>query len=446
MDDRPGNVTTMICMQIYARVFSHLARINDRPNKAIARAADCTEAYISMIRKGERLPTLETTRALDLSINGHGCLFEVRRLIEQLQEEITTSGRNVKSRPTASGKEQGPVKRRDLLQDGVKVTAGATVAPVLAALTQAWQISEPKLPGASVSQAMIDDWEDAALVYGQRARHEPPATILETLAVEFSSIAPHLAREQPKEVRKGLTHAAARHAMLIAGKFVDLGDRREASRWWTKTRTLSDESGDTMLASWVRSREALTRRGDASEDPSELLVLAQKARRLAGDRPSAPLSSALAAEAMLLAQLGRFDEAVISLRKAETAFERMPASTVLDPHWARRGEGLWFDKSLIYTLVDDVRRATEAQDTVLSGRSPEDGLTATSVRLHAAAVQARTDPKTGMEEAARIIDAIPAQYRRTRYMTAARMVLEVAPEKARALPVAKELRELTAGA
>ncbi|WP_344959088.1 hypothetical protein [Actinomadura miaoliensis] len=446
MDDRPGNVTTMICMQIYARVFSHLARINDRPNKAIARAADCTEAYISMIRKGERLPTLETTRALDLSINGHGCLFEVRRLIEQLQEEITTSGRNVKSRPTASGKEQGPVKRRDLLQDGVKVTAGATVAPVLAALTQAWQISEPKLPGASVSQAMIDDWEDAALFYGQRARQEPPAAILEVLAVEFSSIAPHLAREQPEEVRKGLTHAAARHAMLIGGKLLDLGDRRESRRWWFKTRALSDESGDDMLASWVRSREALYRIGDRSDDLSAVLAVAQEARRLAGDRPSAPLASALGAEAMILARMGRIDGAIIALRQAETAFERMPSSSVLDRNWAQREEGLWFDKSLIYTLAGDVKRATEAQDTLISGQGFEDKLSSTSARLHRAAVEARSDPKTGMEEAMRIIDDIPPQQRRTRYLTAARMVLEVAPEKAWALPVAKELRELTAGA
>jgi len=433
-------------MRIYARVFSHLARINDRPNKAIARAADCSEAYISLIKKGERLPTLETTRVLDRAIDGEGCLFEVRRLIEQLQDEIAASGRNVKTRPTVSGKEHGPVKRRELLQDGAKVTAGATVAPVLAALTQAWQLSEPKLPGASVSQAMIDDWEDAALVYNQRGRQEPPATILEALAVEFSAIAPHLAREQPEEVRKGLTHAAAQHALLIAGKLLDLGDRRESHRWWIKTRSLSDESGDDMLASWVRSREALYRRCDRSDDLHAVLTLAQEARRLAGDRPSAPLASALGAEAMILAQLGRTEEAVITLHKAETAFERMPVSTILDPGWAKRGEGLWFDKSLIYTLANDAKHATEAQDTVLGGRSPEDGLTAISVRLHAAAVQARTDPKSGMEEAARIIDAIPPQQRRTRHLTTAQMALDLAPENARSLPVAKNLRELIEGA
>ncbi|WP_285498458.1 hypothetical protein, partial [Actinomadura sp. NBRC 104425] len=440
MNDRPENITAMICMRIYARVFSHLARINNRPNKAVAHAADCSEAYISMIKKGERLPTLETTRALDQAIDGAGCLFEVRRLIQQLQDEITANERNVKTRLIVSGKEHGPVKRRELLQDGAKVTAGATVAPVLAALTQAWQVSEPKIPGASVSQSMIDDWENAALLYSQRARQEPPATILETLADEFSAIAPHLAREQPEEVRKGLTHAAAQHALLIAGKLLDLGDRRESHRWWIKTRALSDESGDDMLASWVRSREALYRLGDRSDDLYAVLAAAQHARRLAGDQPSAPLVSALCAEAGALARLGRLDEAIVTLRKAETAFERMPGGTPFDPHWAKREEGLWFDKSLIYTLANDVKHAMEAQNTVLSGRGADDDLTATGVRLHAAALQVRTDPKTGMEEAARIIDAIPPQQRRTRYLTAARMALDLAPENARSLPAAKELR------
>jgi len=227
---------------------------------------------------------------------------------------------------------------------------------------------------------------------------------------------------------------------------LDLGDRRESHRWWIKTRSLSDESGDDMLAAWVRSREALYRLGDRSDDLYVVLAVAQEAGRLAGDLPSAPLVSALCAEAGALARLGRLDEAVVTLRKAETAFERMPASTSFDPHWAKREEGLWFDKSLIYTLANDVKHAMEAQDTVLGGRGPDDTLTTTGVRLHAAALHVRTDPKAGMEEAARIIDAIPLQQRRTRYLTTARMVLDLAPENARSLSVAKDLRELTEGA
>lgn len=51
-----------------------------------------------------------------------------------------------------------------------------------------------------------------------------------------------------------------------------------------------------------------------------------------------------------------------------------------------------------------------------------------------------------MEEAARIIDAIPPQQRRTRHLTTAQMALDLAPENARSLPVAKNLRELIEGA
>lgn len=168
----------------------------------------------------------------------------------------------------------------------------------------------------------------------------PSAVVLSALAADFAAMAPHLARQQPDSVQRDLTHAAAPHAMLIAGKWVDLGDRRQARRWWAKARELSDQSGDRLLASWLRGREALYRQGDPTENLAEVLAIAREAQRLAGNRPSAPLVSALAAEAQILALLGRYNEAVEALRRAEGMFDQMPTATIIDPNWARREEGL----------------------------------------------------------------------------------------------------------
>ncbi|MFC6934952.1 hypothetical protein ACFQHO_34555 [Actinomadura yumaensis] len=267
------------------------------------------------------------------------------------------------------------------------------------------------------------------------------------LATDFAAMAPHLAKRQPDQVRQDLAHAAASHALLVAGKCVDLGNRRESRRWWTKTRALSDESGDRLLASWVRSREALYRRGDPTEDLGNVLTVAQQARRLAGTRPSAPLVAALTAEAQTLALMGRHDSATTTLQQAESVFGRLSAFTVDHPRfrsWSQREDGLWFDKSLIYTLAGDVQRATEAQDAVLRQPSAE-ALTRTSIRLHRAALHVRSDPSEGIAEAVRIIDELPAEHRRTRYLSEARIVLDKAPEDARALPAARELHALTAG-
>jgi hypothetical protein len=340
------------------------------------------------------------------------------------------------------------VKRRELFQDTATVTVGAAVAPVLAALTQAWQASQPTLPGATVSQAMIDDWEDAAAMHAQRARVDPPIVVLGALATDYAAMAPHLARSQPDRVARDLAHAAAQLAMLIAGKWVDLGNRRESRRWWRTTRALGDRSRDPLLASWLRSREALYRRGDPTENLAEVLAIARDARRLAGEGSSPPLVSALTAEAQILAQMGSHTAAVTMLHRAETVFDRMP-TTPAHPNWPdwsgwmHREEGLYFDKSFVYALAGDVPSATEAHDVLLSRAA--DTLAATEVGLHRATLYARTDPESGIEHAARIVDGIPGKSRRTRYLTAARMVLDVAPERARTLPAARELRALTTG-
>jgi transcriptional regulator with XRE-family HTH domain len=338
----------------------------------------------------------------------------------------------------------GDVERRRLMQDAAALVAGAAAAPVLTTLTAAWAASTPSLPGATVSQAMIDDWEDAVHLHGQRARIDPPTVVLAALAADFTDMAPHLAHTQPDPVRRDLARAASRHCALIAGKWIDLGNRREARRWFAKTRALADESGDHFLASWLRGREAVYRVGDPSEDLAEVLLVAQDARRLAGDRPSVPLVAALTVEAEALAKLGQCTQAISTLGRAETTFDRLSTVTDLEyGRWSRLNQGLWYDKSLVYTLAGDVKRATEAQETLL--RPSTEKLTTISVSLHSAGLHARSDPEQGMAHAARIIDELPVEHRRTRHLSTARIALDLAPEKARTLPAARELRALTVG-
>jgi tetratricopeptide (TPR) repeat protein len=339
------------------------------------------------------------------------------------------------------------VERRRLMQDAAALAAGAAAAPVLTTLNSAWRASAPTLPGASVSQAMIDDWEDAAHIHNQRGRIDPPTVLLAALAADFADMAPHLARTQPDPVRRGLAHAASRHCALIAGKWVDLGNKREAHRWFVKTQALADESGDHLLASWMRCKEALYRGGDPSEDLAKVLVVAHEARRLAGDRPSAPLVAALSAEAQTLARLGHRTQAISALARAEMIFDRIPAVNDADTEWGwwRFNQALWYDKSLVYTLAGDVKRATEAQDAA-GDLYPIGDISSTSIRLHRAALHARIAPDAGLEEATRIVEAIPPARRTRRLEGNTSIVLAALPdEKTRALPAARELQALSVG-
>lgn len=353
--------------------------------------------------------------------------------------DVTADDANRPRKSTVEAKasiwdEGDDMERRRLMRDAAAVAVGGAVAPVLATLTDAWQTYGPRIPGASVSQEMIDDWEEAAEAHFGRGYYEPPATVLAALAVDYADIAPHLNRSQPEVVERDLAHAAARYSALIAGAWYDLGSRREAWRWWRRARTLADVSQDTMQASLLRSWEASRRRYDGDD----VLPLLQEACRLAGEQPSLTLFSALRVEAQVLAMNGRLSEAITTLNRAESVLERLPAQTPGTP----RPD--WYSRSLIYTLAGDGRQASEAQDA--AKKAYDSGhIMSTVFELHRAAAQARTNPEQGVQHALRTLDELPAARRDGQTVSDARLTLTVLPEKARTLPAVRELRALTSG-
>ncbi len=331
----------------------------------------------------------------------------------------------------------GDVKRRDLLRNATALTAGATVAPVLTTLNQGWRTGERHLPGATVSQGMIDDWEDAYDIHAASYRCDPPGVVLAALAADWSDIASHLPQNQPKAVERDLAHAATRHAFLIAGGLSEIGNRRHSQRWWNTARHLADKSQDRDLASLTRSFEVTTRLNDDRADLGRLIPLIQDARRLAGTRPTYPLIYAAAVEAEAHAGAGDFSQAITAIREVEALFERLPAA---GPRWGE--DRLRCKQSMIYAWAGDVKRADEAQAAARAYFGPNE-YAAVQLSLHEPLLHARTDPEQALGQALNIIDAVPKERRVARIHVYARLVISVLPEKARTLPAARDLRELT---
>ncbi|WP_131738648.1 hypothetical protein [Actinomadura roseirufa] len=325
----------------------------------------------------------------------------------------------------------------DLLQDALALAAGATVAPALADLPQRGRDEEVRPLGASVSRAMIDDWENAYDVHAASYRYDPPIVVLAALAADWTEIAPHLRRARPDAAGRDLAHAAARHAFLIAGGLTELGERRHSRRWWATSRRLADESRDRDLASQARSWEVTTRLSDDREDPQGLVPLAQEGRRLAGTRPTFSLIYAVAVEAEMYAAAGDLRRALTTIHEVEALFERLPAA---GRHWGE--DRLRYVQSQIYSWLGDMKRAGEAQDAAHACFRPGDFKTV-QLNLHRPILHARTDPEEALGQALAIIDALPQERRIARVQSNARRVLTVLPEKARVLPAARELRALT---
>lgn len=332
------------------------------------------------------------------------------------------------------------MRRRDLLHDGAALAAGATVAPILTTLTRAWQESQPRLPGASVSQATIDDWTAGYAVHMRSYVIDAPQIVLAGLTRDWAEMAPHLSKGQPQDVERDLAHAAAKHAYLIAGTAVQLGDQRLAGRWWLTARDLADRSGDGLLSAYTRSWEVTNRIAEPRENLTELLTLARDARRRAGRRPSTTLMYATTVEAEVLAFMGRHDAAVGTIRRAEETFDRLPSS---EPS---REELLRFDQSCVYSLAGRHRDADEAQRAAHSFYGPDTHLySSAQLSLYGAALHARSDPDEASRRALDIIGTVPPDRRIKRVVLTARHVLNAVPEQARKLPAARELQALTTG-
>ncbi|MFD0884637.1 helix-turn-helix domain-containing protein [Streptosporangium algeriense] len=388
------------------------------------------DSMVSRWESGTLTPSAEAIEALDAALTAEGKLISLGLHAAMADGNRLRKG-TVEAKASTRDEDED-MDRRRLMRDAAAVAVGGAVAPVLATLTDAWQSYGPRISGASVSQEMIDDWEEAAEAHWERGYYDSPTVVLAALAVDYADLAPHLGRAQPEAVERNLSHAAARFSALIAGAWYDLDNRREALRWWKRARTLADASRDSAQASLLRSWEASHRRHDGDD----VLSLLQEARRLAGDRPSLTLFSALRVEVQALAMQGRTEEAITALDRAENVLEALPAQTPgIRPDW--------YSRSLVYTLAGDDRKAEEARDA--AGKAYDAAhIMSTELELHRAATQARTDPEQGAQYALSTLKGLPAKRRDRQVMSSARLVLTKLPEKAKSLPAVKELRVLTA--
>lgn len=92
----------------------------------------------------------------------------------------------------------------------------------------------------------------------------------------------------------------------------NLGDSRNARRWWRSAARAADESGDHYAAALVLGRQAVFSLYEARPTPS-ILNTAEEAIAVASSKPCAGVASGYAAKAQVLAHLGRHDEAVTAL-------------------------------------------------------------------------------------------------------------------------------------
>ncbi|MEO3978452.1 hypothetical protein [Streptomyces sp. CAU 1734] len=257
------------------------------------------------------------------------------------------------------------MKRRNLLRGAL---AAGLAGPGLAALTNARHDIDAAL-AADPSAADIGFWETTTERYGYGYRGQNPSDVLSHLLEDFAELHPLLSRPQTVKSRTELCYITGRMAGMTAIVLHDLGQHREAHRWFGTAGRAAEQSGDRLLHSWVLGREAMVPLNYGA--PRAAAALASRARQLAGAKPSAAAALAAAVAARAHAATGDREKALKAVADTEAIAERLVPQQRTDTWFGYPLQKHFVHASQALTQLGETRRAYEAQERALElSRAP----------------------------------------------------------------------------
>ncbi|GAA0914612.1 hypothetical protein GCM10009560_08180 [Nonomuraea longicatena] len=276
---------------------------------------------------------------------------------------------------TDSGSEDENIVRRALLDlltgDAMfENPARSLDGKVLGALEGIRRRMDDTLVSATVSAAMLDQWEEATISFGRQYTTTAPLRLLCDVMLELNAVRIAMAHRQPIDLQERLCRMAAQLAGLCGMIMINLGDHRLARSFFRTGRTAADETGDRALRAWITAREALVPLyyGDARE----ALNLAKKSRDLAGHTACAAQAMAPVIEARALATISGIDskkevvdQAKRALTRARTAFSNMKEDEQEDTAFGYTEKQLFFYQGDVLTKLGQTLEADAVLEQAL---------------------------------------------------------------------------------
>ncbi|WP_327090452.1 XRE family transcriptional regulator [Nonomuraea sp. NBC_01738] len=305
---------------------------------------------------GHRMPGVMRTDNLDRS--------DLERPSRELWIQPPTSTSD------GDGEEDENILRRTLLDLLRNQPNTQLDGPVLGAVEGIRRRMDETLVSATVSPAMLDQWEESTLAFGRQYTTTAPLRLLCDVLLELSSVRAAMSRRQPMDLYERLCRMAAQLSGLSGMIMINLGDHRLARSFFRTGRTAADETGDRALRAWVTAREALVPLyyGDARE----ALNLAKKSRDLAGQVSCAAQAMAPVVEARALAMISGteskkevVDQAKRALSRARAAFSHMKSHEQEDMAFGYTEKQLYFYQGDVLTKLGQTLEAEVVLDQAL---------------------------------------------------------------------------------
>jgi tetratricopeptide (TPR) repeat protein len=273
--------------------------------------------------------------------------------------------------PDPDAQEDENILRRTLLNLlNVDTSLAELDGPVLGACEGIRRRMDETLVSATVSAAMLDQWEEATYSFGRQYTTTAPLRLLCDVLLELSAVRTAMSRRQPIDLQERLCRMAAQLAGLAGMIMINLGDHRLARSFFRTGRTAADETGDRALRAWIAARESLVPLyfGDARE----ALTLAKKSRDMAGSTPCAAQAMAPVVEARALAMMSNgeskkeiVDQAKRALARARNAFAHMRPEDQEDVAFGYTEKQLYFYQGDVLTKLGQTIEAEVVLDQAL---------------------------------------------------------------------------------
>ncbi|MDH2430368.1 helix-turn-helix transcriptional regulator [Sphaerisporangium sp. TRM90804] len=397
-------------------------------------------SMIGQIERGESLPeTGARVAALDDALQAQGQLKTLWPLVQRLghrpMDELSAAtntlnpGYREKVPCALTGGDD--MERRHLFQ----LAAWGLLAqsPIFSNGEHIRQMLEQAL--GTAEEFTADDWEARCANHMYAILNQQPTIVREALYVDLLSVRQKLIGTSPDKAAD-LQRITAWMSVMYANVLMRLGEYGPSHRWLATARRAADLSRDLDMQVWVRGTAAVF----ALYSPLPLtttLTLAEQAQSLAGDRVTPGLLRAVAAEAQVLAVMGR-------QREAENRLNHLldlAGQAVAAEEFSWTDDAVWFTASWVYSYGAEAEKAREARDNVLACAPRYQSQV--NVQLHEAlCVGAGGGYNEALNIATEVMSDLGSAYRTYPMLYTARLVLNAVPlEERRALPALGDYRK-----
>ncbi|MER7244448.1 helix-turn-helix transcriptional regulator [Kribbella sp. NPDC000426] len=412
--------------------------------RGLANLAHYSKSQISDLERGVRAPRPDMADHLDRVLEAEG---ELRALSELLappsNEPPLLDARSYTALAVqllAAEGDADMLDRRQFLGLG-SATSLSAIAPGLALEATrhglALSLAEERADTAA------DEWREIVWEYGYSYISLPPQELLQSLMVDMLGLQVAIERGSRSTPMNELRQYGATLASLMAMTIANVGDVRQARRWWRTARNLAEESGDPSTIMWIRGREVV--RGLYEARPAAaILQMIEQAESFANGSTPTDRAELMSGKAQTFALAGRRAEAEAALHEVRSIYDSLPPETIdnRDSIYGWPEDRLRFTESYVFTYLGDAREATAAQDRAIKAYPTTYRRGPAQIELQRALWMVNTgDVAAGVEHASAALQSLPSRDQIRPIVALAKEVLGAVPTLQASKPAVVEFRE-----